>query len=238
MKLTKLMAIVAILTATLGFTACNDNGGDSNRLYFSNVVTYEGNSGGYVNFSFQEMNDAQPIIIRAQGQMPADVTIGRRVFISFSSTATNLTDGMVVSLTQCVAIPNVKASINEPVPSDWKDISMIYLQTIFRSGNWINLAALVPNNPDKTVTPKLIFDPATIDAEYPEAYMIFEGLNPEMGAVNNATYIATYDIADVWGLPGCRGIKIHVNNTNNSVNGGSSQSCEVSEGGELITIKK
>ena len=68
--------------------------------------------------------------------------------------------------------------------------------------------------------------------------MIFEGLNPEMGAVNNATYIATYDIADVWGLPGCRGIKIHVNNTNNSVNGGSSQSCEVSEGGELITIKK
>lgn len=32
MKLTKLMAIVAILTATLGFTACNDNGGDSNML--------------------------------------------------------------------------------------------------------------------------------------------------------------------------------------------------------------
>lgn len=237
MKLSKLMAIAAVLVAAIGLTACNDDN-DHNQIYFANIVTYQSSSAGYVNFSFQEMNDAQPIIIRAQVQMPADVLPGQRVFIQFTTDANGLTDGMVVTLNQCVSIPNVKATVNDPIPDNWQNISSIYLQTIFRSGNWINLAALVPNNPQQSVTPKLLVDPATINSEYPEAYMIFENLTTEIGAVNNATFIATYDIADVWNLSTCAGIKIHVNNTNSSVNGGSSQGAEISEGGRLITIKK
>lgn len=87
--------------------------------------------------------------------MPADVLIGQRVYVSFTTPSTGLTEGMVVSLTQCASIPNVKASLTDPVPSNWQDISSIYLQTMFRSGKWINMAALVPYNLEAVSIPSL-----------------------------------------------------------------------------------
>lgn len=240
MKNFKLMAIVALIVASLGLTACNSSNVDDNQVYYSNVVTYEGGAGGLMTFSFQEMNDSQPITFRAQGTMPGDVLIGQRVYVSFTTPATGLTDGMTVTLTQCVAIPNVKASLVDPIPSNWMDISAIYLQTMFRSGKWINMAALVPSNTESAITPKFMIDPVTVNNDYPDAYLFFEnlGTGASNGSVNSATLIATYDISEVWNLSTCLGINIHVNNTNSSVNGGSSQGCEVSAGGKLFTIKK
>lgn len=240
MKNFKLMAIVALIAMSLGLTACNSGGDDDNKMYYSNVVTYEGSAGGMITFSFQEMNDSQPITFRAQGSMPADVLIGQRVYVSFTTPSTGLTEGMVVSLTQCASIPNVKASLTDPVPSNWQDISSIYLQTMFRSGKWINMAALVPYNLEARINPKFVIDPATVNNDYPEAYMYFEnlGTGASTGSVNSATLIATYDISEVWNLSTCLGLKIHINNTNSSVNGGSSQGCEISTDGKLFTIKK
>ena len=88
MKNFKLMAIVALIAMSLGLTACNSGGDDDNKMYYSNVVTYEGSAGGMITFSFQEMNDSQPITFRAQGSMPADVLIGQRVYVSFTTPST------------------------------------------------------------------------------------------------------------------------------------------------------
>lgn len=51
MKNFKLMAIVALIAMSLGLTACNSGGDDDNKMYYSNVVTYEGSAGGMITFS-------------------------------------------------------------------------------------------------------------------------------------------------------------------------------------------
>jgi hypothetical protein len=82
---------------------------------------------------------------------------------------------------------------------------------MWRTGNYLNLRMRV----DYSETARyfgLVVDSLTLNDAEPEVYLL-HNLN---GAPDNylREAYASFDISKVWGLPTCKGLRVHVNDTN------------------------
>lgn len=214
MKLQKIFTLLFVAIAAITLHSCN-SGSDDSTMQVANIVTFKGNYDGQSVFTYQEMNDAPAVTIRANQTIDeTKVKVGDRVYIIFNITAgTEITNNTVVDLLQALAVPTINTVI-ENRPSDWDTSTGLYVQTIFRSGTWLNLQALVPSSTTE-MTFRLLADPQTINDGDVQLYLVYTNKASDMAESNTPTF-ASFNIADVWGLSSCTQITVNVVNTNYS----------------------
>lgn len=214
MKLQKIFTILFVAIAAITLHSCNSDSGES-TMQVANIVTFRGNTDGQSVFTYQEMNDAQPVTIRSNQTIDeSKVRVGDRVYILFNMPVGNqVTNNMVVDLLQAIAVPTINTVI-ETKPSDWETTTGLYVQTLFRSGTWLNLQALVPSSTTEMAF-KLIADPQTINDGNVQLYLIYTNKSSDLSESNVPTF-ASFNIADVWNHSSCNQITVHIVNTNYS----------------------
>ncbi len=218
MKIQKLLSALFIALTFLTFSACNSSD-DNQDMQYSNIVTFLGNTDGRASFTYQEMNDAQPVTIYSNTQVSGgDLKPGDRLLIIFSvpATTTSITNGTVVTLHQAVKVPTVTVQPGE-VPTDFTSTPALYIQTLFRSGTWLNMQCLVPST-STNITFELIADRNTLDNADVQLYLVYK--NSEVNNnIANAAYYVTFNIESVWNLATCRSITVNTTNSNSGIEG-------------------
>ena len=179
------------------------------------IVTFVGNPASNNSnsvFQFQEKNDARLTTLLAKN-IAIDTTttkVNSRVMIYY------VPENGVRYIDDIVSLKNVYKIHNDSVRTG--DISRIpdmeanpmFVNIIERSGTYINIQCGLTYiiEPMAFV---LMADATTIDSDMPQLYLSYKKSGQGSSFKN---FIASIDIANIWNRPSCKGVTIHVNDSN------------------------
>lgn len=211
-----LIATLAILVATPIFSSCiDDNDGPKPTGHeTTSLVTFEGNVELRARFTFIPEGDGATRTMLADKELPKEVKAGQRMVIRYIELGKdNYTGFSNISLVSFNALPTVeveKVSTEEAQAANEE----IFVNAINRTGKYINLEANVKKYTERTYY--IYADEATLENPIPDLYITTK----TKGDYSGVKYldIASFDISMIWGRIDCKGVNIHINNSNPSFN--------------------
>ncbi len=200
----------------MAFSSCsvNDNTYDGEvtaTLY--DIVTFTGNDNGQAVFTFNQVDDSPEVTLRANGTLDDKrIEPGKRIYIAYQPVHGKAYVSDDIRLYSLASINNGTINTEESIADfpEW-DRDKVYLLAAWRSGKYINLQTrlVYTKEPRKY---RLVGDPETFGDHYPDVYLLHQ-LNEETDNFQR-TFYASFDISPIWELPTCRGITLHISNSN------------------------
>ncbi len=210
-----LLPVLSAMTIGMLAASCRDepDNPEAGVAVYQNIVTYVGDNGTHSVLQYRQVNDSPVVTLTLQGLIDSrKAPAGTRLLVTYQlpSGSPYGTDADI-NATSLQMIYNATVQTDASSLPDMEQTQGIYVTTLYRSGRYLNLMAQMPAT-DGHRKFRLIADPATLQSPVPELYLTTEA--DSQGGYNRKA-IASLDMAPVWNLPGCQGVKIHVRNTNN-----------------------
>lgn len=182
---------------------------------YQNIATYTGDdNAGHSQLQYQEVNDSPIVTLTLQGRLNQEqVKPGTRLMVTYTLPA-----GVAYGTSTNIEARSLNVIYNGEVKTDatalpsLEETEGIYVMTLYRSGSYLNLMAQLPASSGKREF-ELVADAATLGDEIPQLYLTTQAEN-EQGF--NRKTVASLNMAPVWELPSCKGVEVHVKNTNNT----------------------
>lgn len=204
----KILFLLCLPAIASGLTSCNDDNGPDGPVdgSFLDIVTVASADAAGSTFTFRSLNDS-PEITLTTTQYFQDATIkpGTRVLLNYMPESGKQFESgpvKVIGFSRCLGQELTVAKTSNS--SEWVS-SPIYLASMWRSGQWLNLQMVleVSQSPRRFV---LVLDPATENTSEPELHISFE---PDISttAMQQTAY-ASCNISSLWDKPGVEAIKV------------------------------
>jgi len=207
--------LLCLLTVWL-LSACRDEPEDPDGgiAMYQNIATYVGdNNSGRSMLEYREINDSPIVTLTLQGRLNQEqVPIGTRLLVTYTLpewTAYGTSTGIEARSLNVIYNGTVKTDATA-LPS-MEESEGIYVMTFYRSGEYLNLMAQLPASSGKREF-DLVADATTLNDEIPQLYLTTHAENEE--GYNRKT-IASLNMGAVWNMPSCKGVEVHLKNTNN-----------------------
>ncbi|MDE6490913.1 MAG: hypothetical protein K2L49_07115 [Muribaculaceae bacterium] len=203
--------LTAVIAIVMMWGCSSEDPSESVTLY--DIVVFDGNVDGSACFSFRKNGDSPLIELVAPGRVleSESVNTGDRILIAYIPVSGEAYRSGDIDL-KSVALIN-SDRLREGDVAGW-DATPVYVQSIWRSGVYINLECKL-DYADAKRSFYLVLDRSTAGNPVPELYIVHD-----MGELppNFARRIyASWDISDVWDSPDCRGVKVYVNDSNRDI---------------------
>lgn len=194
----------------MSLMSCSDDAECNDQAFLSDIVTVESTGESGSRFTFRRYDDSPLITLTAPSLRLDDKTVGRRVLLRYyPESGKPYTDGDIRSL--AISAVNCDTTVIRPVERyDWAS-NAVFLNAIWRSGDYINVHLRAVYS-DKPRYFSLMVDSLTLTDPVPQVYLVHNTLGAPDSYMREV--YASFDITNVWGLPGCDGIEIHVNDSN------------------------
>lgn len=203
---------IFIALLLLSITGCSDEPGN-NVKYYQNIVTFKDNENGFIVMTYRAIDDSPLVTLRAEGQInTSQVAPGTRLVCSYTLPAGTAygTDATIkvasLSMAKRATLEEAESAADIPYTDNG-----IYVQTLFRTGEYINLTCQQEVNQTRHFY--ITLDKSTTNDPEPTVYLTTATEKEQPAA--NGLYVASFDFTPLWSLPGVKGVKIVVNNTNN-----------------------
>ncbi len=209
MKHTKLHTFFIIAAiALLASCSSDDSEGVADQLC-ETIATFDGNHEDIVSFSYRKVNDSPIIRIHGKGSIDeSKVPVGTRLLVRYRLPAgISPGDRNPVSLisVQRVLTDTVTTVSSPPTPGK------LYINTIHRSGEYIDIQALMPLTRTRKIE---INSLAYADSDGIADLYITTVTDEDNNAYDTTTWASLW-IGPIWNRPDINGIRIHIDNTNN-----------------------
>ena len=212
-----ILILFVLLLATSCINSSNNNNIPSiDESTMIDIVTFVGNpvsNNSNAVFQFQEKNDSRMTTLLAKN-IAIDTTttkVNTRMLLYYTpeSGMHNIDDLITVKNAYSIYNDSIRTGDISKIPN--MEMNPIFVEILQRSGTYINIQCgltyvLEPLNF------MLMVDASTIDNEMPEVYLSYKKDNNK--DATNKSFIASIDIANLWNRPSCKGITIHVNDSN------------------------
>ncbi len=182
---------------------------DPNTLY--DIVSLVSNDDNTAIFQFCKNGDSPTITLTADNVTLDSYQIGERMLLAYIPQSGTAYKDDRISIMGITSIFNdrLRETRISSVP-DW-DRDHISLYSLWRTGNYINMHCKLTYTSTAS-TFSMVLDEDTSGDEYPDLYMIFRMQNEEENFERN--FYASIDISSIWDKPSCKGVTIHLNNSN------------------------
>ena len=205
--------ILFMLIATTILSACGDDGPYNEQIALYDIVTFEGNSADGASFSFQRRDDSPVINLIAKGVNVNGESVKQydRMLIGYYPESGQAYTSGNISLISVTPVnqDSLRIATMEEL-TEW-DADAIFLNSMWRSGKYINMYIRVDHSTEKRDF-SLTMDEATRNDEYPHLYLVHNLLDAPNSFTRRA--YATFDISSIWDSESCKGVIIHINDSN------------------------
>ena len=212
MKPTRLISLFFCIAAVAATTGCaSENGPDYRDAMLSDIVTVVSSSAdaGTI-FSFQRYDDTEEIILSARGYTNTDIEDGTRVLLYYyPESGQPYTSGPI----KVRSLQMINNGSLKPVDIDglnW-DATPVWLNSVWRTGRYLNFRLRLSYS-EAARHFSLVADKTTLSSPMPDIYLAHDLDGQPESYLRES--IASFDISDVWNLPTCTGITLHINDTN------------------------
>lgn len=199
-----------LLLLLLTSVSCRDTDGPaSHHAVLTDIVTVAATDDP-ATFSFNPYDDSPLVVLTAPGVSLEQTVRGRRVLMRYMpESGEAYTSGPVkIKSLQAINTGGVQAASLDTLR--W-DVSPVYLKSMWRSGNYLNLHLKLEWSADPRLF-HLAVDVNTLNSERPQLYLVHNLLGAP--ASYQQEVYSSYDISGVWNLATCRGVDIHINDSN------------------------
>ncbi|MCM1332922.1 MAG: hypothetical protein NC248_09975 [Bacteroides sp.] len=209
MKTLNITAIALLVLLAISAGSCSEEE-YNHRALFSDIVTATQNTPQGAEFEFIRYDDSPAVTFTAPGMAVKDELIGKRVLLRYYALPGNgsSTENIEIAALSPINCDTARVAAVDTIA--W-NATPVYLNSIWRSGKYINLHLRVIYTETARLF-NLTVDSATIDDAVPQLYMCHD----TFGAPDNYMFetYASYDISKIWNRPTCTGIDIHINDSN------------------------
>lgn len=217
-QLTNFLLILCLSFASIACSNGDDNNDDppitGSEMF--DIVTFVGNpqsNNSNSVFQFQKENDSRLTTLRAINTA-LDTTIiksNTRMLIAYipETGMHNIDDNITLKGYSVVFNDSIRTGDKNKLP-DW-DYNPIFVNSIWRSGTYINIhcGLTYSYEPSGFV---LLVDAKTIDNPMPDVYLSYQKGDDRESYYKE--FYASIDIASLWNRSTCKGITLHVNDSN------------------------
>lgn len=214
----RIYLLLSTLLASIMLTACNDSDYDGESQYvYTSIVTYTGNTGNTINFSYTYSKDGEPdlpIHLQCAGFFNKDVAAGTRLIAYY-----RYLNGGKFPQSGEISLISAAETYTAPVttvetPPTILSLSPIRVDMVNRAGSYIDLYCQLPSVDKRTFSLQL--DAATEGTDNPTLYISTEVPEGATGALSGCA--ASFDISSVWNNPATTAVTVKINNSNNPKN--------------------
>ncbi|MCM1520141.1 MAG: hypothetical protein NC098_05090 [Lachnoclostridium sp.] len=176
------------------------------------IATFEGNDGQRAAFTVRKGDDSPEVTLVYPREIEMEnLKAGDRVYIAYIPVDNIPYRSGEITLKSIARITQGGVEVAPFDPADGWDADPVYVVTIWRTGNFINIYCRLPYYTD----PRrfgITADEATVGTACPQLYLNHQ--LPESINSFDRAYYASFDISDVWQLGTTLGVDLHVNNSN------------------------
>lgn len=196
-------------------SSCSDDEGVKGPVTIQlwDLVTYQGltDDGSSSCFTFRQVDDSPTITLTSASRFSDEVESGTRMIIRYVPESGKAYTSGAIRLLSADRITQ------GPVATEWKDQfndwnrDKVFLYSVWRSGTYLNFHLRLTYDTEPRLF-QLAADPATLDSDWPEIYLIHVMARPV--DYHDRIYFASFDIAEIWNRDNVKGIRLHVANAN------------------------
>ncbi len=213
--LSRFVAVSAYLWLAVTTIGCSDDRADGVRyatLY--DVVEYTSQQDGVTVFSLYLPDDEDPVKLSASSPLNlGKLEKGESLLLAYTPShgEAYVTDQIEVQGIGTVTNSKLLKGAPETL-ADWNK-DPVWVSSLWRAGrNVVMRVSLVYDAYPRVF--KLVVDETTMDNEYPDAYLV--NIRRSDGENFLRQYYVAFDLYALWTHPQYKGLKIHVNNSNNT----------------------
>ncbi|PWL58821.1 MAG: hypothetical protein DBY35_11935 [Bacteroidales bacterium] len=208
--MTRFLSLILSLAALSSLLSCSDDGEYNNEAFLSDIVTVESSGDEGSRFTFRRYDDSPLVTLTAPQLRVDDKYVGKRMLLRYyPESGKPYTDDIIRPI--AISPVNCDTAVIRPVERyDW-DADAVFLNSIWRSGNYINVHLRAVYS-DKPRYFSLMVDSLTLTDAVPQVYLVHNTLGAPDSYMREV--YASFDITNVWSRNGCDGIEIHVNDSN------------------------
>lgn len=208
----KILRYIFILPLVAVMMSCGDDEPTAGIEIYQDVMTFDGNRDGCIHLLFQAIDDSEPIDVYSPGSLSGEgVEPGLRVLVTYSlpTDRTYPSPGQIqLRSIGRVSTPQIETATDIPTADD---LNPIYVNTLYRTGHYINLRATMPKVTGRTY--QVCVDESslstgtavlTIDTEVPQGATGYDALS-----------VMSVDISEIWDRSDIQAIDVTINNSNN-----------------------
>lgn len=211
MRTTRLLPLLPAMTLAVALAGCGDDAPYSDTATLYDIVTYEGSAHGVARFAMRASNDSPLLTFTATGvDVDPDIGEGDRMLLGYIPASGRPYTSGEVSVVSTGAINNVPLKEDAIADIRW-DADPIYLNSIWRTGCYINVYCRVSYSAKPRLL-SIVADRETLGDPVPQLYLVHDLLG-EPDSYTRRAYLSV-DISGVWQLEGCRGVTVHVADSN------------------------
>lgn len=208
------MHTAAAMTLGLLTMQCSDSqGGDGPAdQYLQQIVTFTGNlSQGRIGFEYRAIDDSPLITLTAPGHISEKTAkAGDRLLLTYRlASDRNPAEGGEVGI---VGLQYLLTDTVETIPTPPADLGGLYLLTLQRSGEYLDIMARMPQTNDRKIS---VTASPLPDSDGLLTLWIDAMAGPDASTAYDAPAWASLWIGPVWSRQDAAGVRVMVNNTNN-----------------------
>ena len=211
--LTRTILSAIVLASAMTTVQCTDSQSDLPAdQYLQQIVTFTGNlSDGRVGFEYQAIDDSPVITLTAPGRISEkNAKPGDRLLLTYWLPSDR--DPKQGGEVGVAGLQYILTDTVETVGSEPAELGGLYLLTIQRSGEYIDLMAQMPYTDKRKITVNASPLP---DSEGLMTLRIDATAGPDADKTFDSPAWASLWIGPVWSRQEVSGVKVIVNNTNN-----------------------
>ncbi len=216
-RLTRIVAWIAtsLLLPSLQ-SACSDKeSGDVCYATLYDVVEYAGHDAiGNTVFTLYAPDAETPATLKASSQVDTgDLEAGECMLLGYVPLNGKSYTSGTVDVKAVGVVTNDRLMKGKPETlTDW-DSDPVWLASLWRAGGKVVMRMqLVYDNKPRIF--RLVVDETTINDEYPDAYLVNIRRNDSENFMRQ--YYVAFDVHALWTYATCKGLRIHVNNSNDT----------------------
>lgn len=208
------MALSAALSAIFVGCSSDDHADEVRYATLYDVVEYAGKADNATHFTLYPPDAEKPVSLVAS--RPVDtgkVETGECMLLGYVPHNGEAYTSGTVDVTGVGVVSNYKLLKGKPETlTDW-DTDPVWLTSLWRAGGKIAMRVQLVYDPQPRLF-RLVVDESTMGDEYPDAYLV----NVRRSGNDNfmRQYYVAFDVHAMWTYPTCKGLRVHVNNSNNT----------------------
>lgn len=207
----KTLLKLILLPVALLIAGCSDEPEGTSKQLCESIVSFVGNEEGMVVFEYQEVDDSPMITLKAQGKLEDKrVKKGTRLLLRYT-----MPTGVDPSVGGEIGFVGLKLPLADTVSTVTEapeTLGAISLTTIERTGEHINLTAQMPNVKEREITIVTAEEPLAADGI---ADLYIASRVEEESTTYETHTVASLWIGPVWSREEVKGVRVHINNSNN-----------------------
>ena len=202
--------ILAVLCA-----GCSDGQADGVRyatLY--DVVEYAGQADNGTDFRLFAPDADEAADLRSSSPVnTGELKEGECLLLAYVPRNGEAYTSGTVDVTGVGVVSNDRLLKGKPETLDGWDADPVWVSSLWRAGGKIVMRIKLVYDPEPRVF-RLVVDETTMADEYPEAYLV----NMRHGDAENflRQYYVAFDVHAMWTYSTCKGLRIHINNSNDT----------------------